>query len=188
MVTRGLILGGASCIWNDLEGVERVLGCPWDGVVIATNEAGAHWPGEVDHWVSYHPEYFPKWKRQREANGHPPTDALLWGRPSKEKWVDRHARHWGGGSSGLLAVSVASDLNLDRVVLAGVPITQTGHFHDRDDGRPWGHADHHWKQWKEVFEDGRLSPTWIRSMSGNTRELLGPPTAAWLRGEDDEFS
>lgn len=150
-----LVLGGASCLWDDL----RSLG-PFVGPVVATNEAGAHYPHRVDHWATLHPEKLGAWAAERRAWGGN-TDFVAW---------TTAFPGWDKGSSGLHAVAVALlGLGCKRVVLCGVPMSTEPHFFD---ATPWGKADVHWPAWLERLEEmeGR-----VFSMGGRTRELLGAP-------------
>lgn len=179
-MSRGLavVLGGAECVWDDLEALEEMIGGPWYGTVIAVNEAGVHWPQYLHHWVTYHPEHFERWEAERVRLGGPPG-YIRWARREEER-VDRIAPPWEGGSSGRLAVAVASVLEpVDRVVLCGVPLTETPHFHDRDNGEPWQYADIHCRRWKAQVDK---IEGWVKSMSGRTRDLLGAPTMEWIDG------
>ena len=93
------------------------------------------------------------------------------------------ARHGDvGGSSGLLAVTVALELGKEnqdqlRIVLAGVPMDPAaGNF--RAPSVPWAEATVYHPAWEERAEALKKN---VRSMSGWTAELLGKPTAAWLQ-------
>lgn len=184
-----LILGGAECVWDDVEELEEeVLGREWPGLVIATNDAGADWPRRLDHWVSFHPEKFLEvmppgntgaWVEERRRNGHP-DGAVLWARRA-EHIVDRLVEPWDGGSSGLLACVVAHELACTRGVLCGVPMDRRPHYHRGHGGEPWKWADKHWREW-ETNED-RIQG-WVRSMSGRTEVMLGRPTLDWLTREE----
>lgn len=170
-----LVLGGADCLWDDVEAVEQLIGKPWPGPVVACNEAGAHWPRRLHHWATFHPENFAQWETLRRQLGHPPG-YVRWSNRNVPEQADRLVQDWGGGSSGLIAVNVAMDMGW-RSVLCGVPLEERPHFHDRDDGRPWKYANVHIKRWERNQQ--KLQGK-VKSMSGATRQLLGAPTAQWL--------
>lgn len=124
-----------------------------------------------------HPDLFPLWIKERAAKGFPPAGRY---------W---HARHrivpngiestpiesW-GGSSGLLCVAVAFELNVERIVLAGVPLMKTAKHYDND--RNWDEARAYQWAWERRRPQmlGR-----VKSMSGWTRDLLGGPEGeGWL--------
>lgn len=177
---RGLVLGGGREVWDDVLAVEKLLGHPWDGIVVAANDIGMYWPRDLHHWVTLHPAKMPGWAKTRDVQ-HLPPGYLTWGRNARH--VNRAIVPWPGGSSGLLAVQVAIHVGCTRIVLCGVPMTISPHFeestehHVLDSNRNWSHADKHWKSW--VREAHRFRP-WTRSMSGRSRHLLGPPTQEWL--------
>lgn len=178
-----LVLGGGKDVWLDVLRLERMIG-PWPGLVVACNDAGVAWPRRLDHWVSLHPEKFHvvsasdgigEWRRKREAEGFP-GGYVTWARRNPEM-VDRICESWNGGSSGLYAVAVAYHLGCSRVVLCGVPMTPTVHFHGGRREQPWYDADDFWPVWERHLE--RLKER-TRSMSGRTRDALGAPTPQWL--------
>lgn len=184
-----LILGGADCLWEDVDRLGELLSRPWPGIVIATNDAGVHWPGRLDHWVTLHPEKFERvcppgdtgeWLARRSARGHP-GGFTTWSRRA-DHIVDRLLEGWNGGSSGLFAVAVAHHLGVSRAVLCGVPMDERRHFHEAHGGRPWEWADKHWQVWLRHRE--RIAG-WVRSMSGRTREQFGLPTLEWLEADDE---
>lgn len=181
-----LIIGGASCVWDDVAALEILYGRRWDGMVIAVNDIGAHWPRKLHHWVSLHPSKFKKWLALREKHQmyfHGPT----WGRAVSplrmwggcKHFCDYVLKPWPGGSSGMFGVQVAHHLGCNRVVLCGIPMTSTAHFEESREGfaAQWGAADFHWKAWIK-YQDRMLG--WVKSMSGRTAELLGHPTPSWL--------
>jgi hypothetical protein len=181
----GMVLGGASCVWTDVGRLEALVGGPWPGLILATNTAGADWPYRLDHWVTFHPEKLHAadptdgsgdWLRIRRERGFP-GGFKTWARRAPDL-VDEVLEPWGGGSSGHFGVRVFHHVGCTRVVLCGVPMTETGHYHREHDGAPWKHADLHWKSWLRHYHriDG-----WVRSMSGRTADKLGRPDMHWLR-------
>jgi len=183
---RGLVLGGAECIWRDVDALEKMIRARWDGIVVAANDIGAHWPRQLHGWATLHPEKMERWVRLREKNGHPGGFVTYARDGKKRRGIDDTVRHrFGGGSSGLLAVSVALHLGCDRIVLCGVPMTRDLYFREstvHPEGKTFSSADSHWKKWLQYAD--RLQGL-VKSMSGRTRDLLGEPTLEWLV-EDDE--
>jgi hypothetical protein len=180
-----LVLGGADCVWADVAALEAMLGREWDGVVIAANDIGCHWPRRLDAWCTLHPEKMPKWLKERSARGHP-DGYITWSR--KGGRADRQIKTWGGGASGMLAVAVAYEMGCERVILAGVPMTRTAHFvesgvHQR--GKIWSSASTHLKAWRVPVILARMRGR-VKSMSGETRALLGYPDATFLRLDNVE--
>ena len=54
--TWGLVLGGGEGVWLEVLRLEAMLGARWPGLIVGVNNAGADWPGPLDHLVSCHPE------------------------------------------------------------------------------------------------------------------------------------
>ena len=174
-----MVIGGAECVWRDVRTLEAMLGHEWDGLVIAVNDVGCHWPRRLHHWCSLHAANLPKWKKDRAAAGYDMTLTTWSGTSGKQ--ADKHVGAWGGGSSGLLAVSVATALGCAHVVLCGVPMEKAPHFHEskvHQKGKIWAAADSHWRAWIKPSVLARMKH--VRSMSGRTGQTLGAPTLEWL--------
>lgn len=174
-----LVIGGADSVWDD---VESALSIGEFFAVIACNDIGAAWPGELDAWVTLHPENMQGWIERRSARGYPPAKMIVYhedkdGSPKPDlvtpyNWHRSHK----SASSGVFAAKVAIELGHDRNVLCGVPLTPRPHFDTRGD---WLAA--------MDFHDGLIAAEpylrgKVRSMSGKTREILGAPTPEWLTG------
>lgn len=172
------VLGGANCVWDDLAALRALTKVD---VIIATNDAGAHFAEPVDHWVTLHAEKLSVWMGERAQRGYPPA-SRVWVHdraPRTVPGIDGYDKlaDW-GGSSGLFAVQVALSLGLERVVLCGVPMEGTyGHFFDP--GR-WQWAVRYRSAWQQRI--AFIAET-TRSMSGWTAEILGKPDEVWLSKE-----
>lgn len=171
-----IVLGGAACVWEDLLAWEQLYGKHWDGLVVAVNDVGCHWPRGLHHWVTLHPEKLAGWRMLRAQYGHP-DGYETWGRATRP--VMRELRPWNGGSSGMYGAQVAHHLGCTKVVLCGIPMTATPHFAESTvhDGRPWTGVHGHWRAW--VHHKDKMEG-WCKSMSGQTQALLGAPTLEWL--------
>jgi hypothetical protein len=188
-----LVLGGAESLWDDVERFRRLHGFDFSGwcsdpqqrgLIVATNAAGVHYPGPVDHWVTRHAPYFlalpkgrPGWFAQRDAL-HAGPPAITWSieqLPAGGLQVDHIIEPW-GATSGLLALQVALDeLNCDGAVGCGIPMDTRPHF---DRPGEWASALTFQTDWLLHME--RIGDR-FRSMSGWTRDLHGEPTADWIR-------
>ncbi len=172
-----IVLGGAAGVWDDVLAWEEVYGKQWDGMVVAANDVGSHWPRYLDHWCTLHPERMAPWKDKRAAHGFV-GGYITWGRRKRE--LDIQVRPWAGGSSGMLAIQVAQMAGAERVVLCGVPMTPTPHFEEsvvHSKTKNWMAVAGHWRAWtKHMSKMMGLA----RSMSGRTAEVLGVPTLEWL--------
>lgn len=183
-VKTALVIGSAECVHDDRA---RALALFADAGVTVDEEVfingiGRDWPGSVDNFATMHVELVEKWMRERKAKGLP-TPGQLWcpdGRDvavKKSSFKYRTVPSW-GGSSGLLAVTVALEgLGCDRVVCCGVPLTRTPHFDRKANWQDAKRYHYAWERKLPVIRDK------ARSMSGWTRGLLGEPTVAWLKGE-----
>ena len=169
-----LCLGGAATLEADKHSALSLFD---PDIIIACNHAGRDEAGRVDHWVTMHPELFPAWTAARAAAGRP-APGRLW-RPRHRKCaLDAGVLESWGGSSGLLCVQVGLELECTHIVLAGIPMHQNAcHY---DDKRKWREARQYWPGWERHRPD---MIDRVRSVSGWTLQLLGPPTKEWLDGD-----
>ncbi len=177
-----LIVAGARCVWDDLE--------EWTphGDVMVINDIGMHLPMEVAHWWSNHHENLPSWLQIRRGG-------RLWvlnrkdPKPVKLHSLNKMKYSWpwpGHGTSSLNAIYTAIALGYDRIVLAGIPLDNNGHYFDP----PTGHrlqGDFNWSHFTQEVPDRNGEPRFwkdaakdifqgqVKSLSGRTRELLGAP-------------
>jgi hypothetical protein len=176
---RAICLGSAACMAEDLAAAAALGIVPGEGwLMIAVNQAAKDWPGQLDHWVSMHLNLVPRWAAEREAAGRSPA-GWYWSAERRDlppSLADKTSlvKNY-GGSSGMLATTVALHLGAERVVLCGIPIDyKQGHM---GDPRPWRDAAHYFGHWVDRAREfgGR-----VKSMSGNTKKWLGEPTLEWL--------
>ena len=97
------------------------------------------------------------------------------------RWV-RNGRGGWNGTSANLALKIGIALDYTRIVLAGCPMDQSGNWYKpmlktNDVKVNKDHRHHLWK-WSEIAT--RPIGRFVRSMSGNTRDLFGVPTGEWL--------
>lgn len=181
---RAVIVGRAAAALEEYAAACAM--CTFDEVMVI-GEMGVHFPDRIDHWVSFHVEVFDTWAQRRANKGFAPAGcfwgAIYKGKRLGEKTTKSRPLQYVpciGGSSGFVAVCAALDeLHVDRVVLAGVPMTREGAHHG--DARPWREADQYWATWVANMDKMRDR---VRSMSGRTRDALGAPTAEWLGTEE----
>jgi hypothetical protein len=174
------VLGGAECVWKDLEKARKL--CTPD-LTIVVNDIGIEYPHPIDFWVSYHSNMLTRWAAKRDGLGLPRPREFWTGsvlNSGSPRGTRTHKNT--GGSSGMLATCVAIDGNATHTILIGIPMdVNMKHFNDKNYGRAWKDGKnylHHWTLKAPEF-DGK-----VKSMSGWTAELLGRPTKEWLEGID----
>ena len=102
------------------------------------------------------------------------------------RWV-RNGRGGWNGTSANLAFKIGLALDYTRIVLAGCPMDNSGNWYkpmlaSNDIKTLKDHRVHLWK-WMEIA--CRPVGRFVRSMSGNTADLLGRPTREWLCHEPE---
>ena len=175
MAKRCLVLGSANCLRDDLR---RALAMGEFEGVVAAKHAGVEWTGELDAWVSLHPDRFQSLIAERAKKGSPPAQRHYGHQayPGVCEAMDyKFKDQRRSGSSGLFACKVAIDLGFDRLVLCGIPL-------EKEFGRIDGKS--HWNgatSFRQGFLEARPSLMGrARSMSGWTQLILGAPTSEWL--------
>jgi hypothetical protein len=159
-----LILGGAKCVWSDIESLGDAI--PSD--VAAVNDIGAHWPGPLVFWASLHPRKLPPWEKQRRNNNYP-NGYIRYGNKHGLPLCDKVIADW-GGSSGLFAVKVALELGYEDIILAGIPMqAEAGHFFNKAE---WAECTRYRAAW---IKRQKWLSQFVSSCSGWTRDLLGAP-------------
>ena len=168
-----LVLGGGADVFAEYAKAREM--CTTAGrevLIIACNDMIALFPEVIDHAVTLHPEYYPRWLKARKGAGFPPL-TRIWSHRSYVGFTD-HTKDW-TGSSGLMCIKIAREIGCTHIILCGVPMTPDGeHFvrHQR-----WQAAHGFRRGWGRHVHS--LKP-FVRSMSGWTRENFGYPTYDWL--------
>lgn len=183
-----LIVGCADCVWDEVEAAQKLA--TFDEFYIC-KLAGVHWDQGFFHWVTLHPEYMAHYQKLRREQGLPDTYEIIaplesevgnhWQHPADRRVSYRWPKMSGAsGSSGLYGVKCAMDDGCTHVVLAGIPMTREARHFTR--GNPWVQVDCFTEVWKLMLPKlkGR-----VKSFSGWTNELLGPPTREWLEEARD---
>jgi hypothetical protein len=176
---RALVIGSALTVFVEIEAALELS--EFEGV-IAAKGVGVHYPGPLVSWVSLHPDRFHKEVLERRKKGYPDAAELVGHEGSPTTGIIKVPYRFEGqrnsGSSGLFAVKRAFELGFDKVVLCGVPIDQSAG--KLDYGQRWLGSMTFRKGFEEALPHLKDR---VRSMSGWTRGLLGPPSAEWLRAE-----
>ena len=166
-----LIVGTGRCLWEDVRGL------PEFSHVMAVNDVGMHWPGQLRHWYSSDVEQLVAWHDGRRR-----PYKNIWGTAALHSSDERAGvHHWpfpSQGGSGLVAILVGLALGYEHIVLAGMPFDDSGHYYDPPAGhnlkkdRKWSNfttetPDHLMKKYLPIFK-GR-----VRALSGRMRDYLG---------------
>ena len=173
-----LIIGRGKGVWEEVAAAKKL--CKMFNYVMAVGPIAVDYPGEIDCWVWFHTELFADFAERRAKKGYPPVrsywscvrrgPAYMNGPPVQL------IKYTAGGSSGLVAGMIAlRELEVERAILAGCPMTADGGQYDTP--QPWAEANKHRQPWIDQLPEIKDR---IRSMSGWTQELLGAPTKKWL--------
>jgi hypothetical protein len=171
-----LILGCGACLWDDLARYDSIHA---DQDRMGVNDAIIHYTGVLQHGASLHDDCLEWLANYRQKFIKPtspdPMIAHYWPYPTTQ-FNYQPSRAWEfvdfpPGSSSYYAVLVGLGLGYERIILAGVPMDKSAHFYcpnyPYDYWTPYGPA---WQRAAETIFEGR-----VKSLSGNTRELLGEP-------------
>lgn len=97
------------------------------------------------------------------------------------RWM-RNGRGGWAGTSANLAFKIGLALDYSRIVLAGCPMDNSGNWYKplipENDVKKYKDHRAHLGKWMEIAT--RPVGRFVRSMSGNTADLLGRPTREWL--------
>lgn len=181
-----LVVGSASCIWDDVKEARKL--CKFDAVC-CVKRVGIYWPEKFDVWATLHPEFMDDYEAKRKAEGHPggyeivaPFPHEVGDHGKKGNIARRVTYQWDGMTaspgSGIYGAKIMLDLGY-RVVLAGCPMNDDAHFvkHETWKDGKWEGVTGFLKGFEQALPHlmGRC-----KSMSGLTRDKLGAPRPEWL--------
>lgn len=128
-----LIVGTGRCVWDDLNKIDTNFLSECDTMVV--NDMGTHYPGAFKHWYSNDDKKLPHWlagRRDSHRIVHGTDIKMHTNYPGNDPAVV-----WpfhGKGSSGLVCIYIGLALGYSRVVLAGLPWDDSGHYYDAPGG------------------------------------------------------
>ena len=169
---RALVVGCGRCVWDDLAQVSD------DRDVITINEMVTHFPGRVRDAYSNDSEQLPHWlaSRRRAYVQQWGADTALHTVPAQPGAASSGCVVWPfppHGSSGLCGTYVVIGLGYDDILLAGMPLDDSGHYFDP----PWVKSnflreaqERIWLQARDQVFEGR-----VKALSGRPRDWLGGP-------------
>lgn len=167
-----LIIGSASCVWEDLRCYR------YQGDRMAVNDAMNYIPGPLEHGVTLHGDKFIMWQFNQAWEGRkagwPPMQlhSHVPGEYVQHVWPLTRD----GGTSGLFGVFVGLLMGYEKIILAGIPCDNSARFFD-----PPTREHHHFgmesvqQEWQRVREEVPLFKDKVRSLSGKTMKWLGMP-------------
>ena len=174
--TVALILGGSEDVFTEY--VEALKLCAAAGTpytIFACNAMIEAFPGPLDNGVTLHPDELSMWLSRRATAGFSPPK-VMWAHRGFAN-VDQWSRDW-LGSVGLFAIKIAREEQFRKIICCGCPMNEgANHFKRKV---PWTAALGFRRGWNEHRRE--LTP-FVRSMSGWTKEMFGPPTVEWLLSE-----
>ena len=174
---KAMVLGSGRGVWEDLKGFN-----PKGWGIVAVNTMGLFYRDRVDHIASLHPDEPNYWRDLRKPYFCDDSPVITHCNAGRNPNADHTWAIEGGnnGTSGLFGVMLALALGYERVVLAGIPLDDSGHFYDPPDKLSGGFRSSfirsEWIKTSQLFFHDR-----VRSKSGWTREHLGEPDDQWLR-------
>ena len=168
-----IIVASARCVWEDLSKI-RINTEEMD--LMAVNDIGMHLPYKLKHWYSNDNVMLPNWLAARRPKfrrdpGYDEKQPIITHSCYPSGAIKYHWETPGHGTSGLNAVYVALLMGYDDIVIAGMPLDDSGHYFDapweksnftreapdRDDGiRYWSNAARYFDNKVRVIS-GRLT-------------------------------
>lgn len=181
-----IITGSADCLWTDYLAAKQVT--EDEDLMCINLSVICFWHRHVEHLITLHHEAMPHFYAAAQVER-----AYKESRPRRNKKIITHSNRgekgekidvcWDvsnpGGTSGLFAATVALRLGYEKIILCGIPMDNRRRFYDSPNKEfkysgisqqdPW--------QYAAVYTFGGK----VKSMSGNTLQLLGKPTKEWLK-------
>lgn len=151
-------------MWDDIQE-------PIPSHVMTVNDMVMYWPGPVDYAYSHDEKQLVHWsegRRRSYLNKYGYAKSLHTIEPCRVPNVTSWP-YPTMGSSGLAACYVALSMGYDEVILAGIPLDDSGHFYDPPtitSNFTREAPTEIWMQAKQIFQ-GRVT-----SLSGRSREIL----------------
>lgn len=178
-----VIVADGPCVWDDLKAFDEFIGeRKYD--VMCINEIARAFPRPFKHFAAGDSHMA---DMQEIAACLPDSVIKHAYNPTSKHFNVRWIKKYGGwsGTTTFFGIRIGLAMGYMRIILVGSPLTNTGHWYDKDlqPGDPResrlknNHENHLWK-WTELA--ARPFAFFVRSMSGNTRDLLGYPDHIWI--------
>lgn len=169
-----VILGGARCVWDDARAALALIG-DRPHMIVATNQAGVRYPGDLDAWASLHPDFFANALPRRLNAGLNKPLLYAPAKHSDTPGIKAVASRW-DGSSALYAAQIAmKQLKAGKVILCGAPLdAEAGHIAVPG---AWGDPERYRAGFVTALPEIEHK---VRSMGGWTADILGAPHPDWI--------
>ena len=145
--------------------------------IMAVNDIGMYLP-RLAHWVTPHADMFQAYRKIRSLRYTDPSVICHCKQGGEDlpsiKWpISGHFGILGGPTAAIVAIG----LGYRKVILAGLPASNTGHFYPdeipAEFTERWDHGQQHvLDAWQRIAD---WAPGKIKSLSGNTRKIFGAP-------------
>lgn len=163
-----IVLGSARCIWSDFAAASgKLLGKNYE--VMAVNDIGMHFPGDLRHWYSNDAWMLSAWKRARRPDYN--KNIILHTNNGAGTFIkdDMKVWDWVCGNSGINAVQTGIALGYNDIYVCGIPLDESGHYFDPEWKKTSYSNENAFDEWR------RYRLNWgghVKSMSGNTKLIL----------------
>ena len=168
-----LIVGGARCVWDDHS---KINARNYD--IMCINDIVMHYPSHVDYLYSNDHKMLENWVNARRPRYKKDFGEQIKLHTCQVGYGKMCIWPWPGtGSSGLNAVYTGLALGYEEILIAGVPLSDEGHYFDSpliktnftrevpDCNRDGKTVLRYWYNSRHIFKN-------VRSLSGRTKELL----------------
>lgn len=170
-----IVTGSAENLFVDMAILRENIIKPPECDALCVNRSVLYYPYFFQHWASLHHDLVRdlQWVKNKcnfktHSNRPGPGIDRIWPMEAFN------------GDSGLFAVRVAVRLGYEKIILCGLPLDKRRKIYQvKENGNSFDCITN-LQLWREMARDEFDGK--VRSMSGNTREILGEPTKEWLNG------
>jgi hypothetical protein len=186
-----LITGDGKTLPDDLE---KFYGLEIEHDTMCIGRSILRIPGQVHHYAEVDVDAG-KWVLENLDKNHPHACSPIRHTIGEVDWVDvcweiencpipSEEIMW-HGSTAYFGVLIGLHMGYDTIALAGVPLDSKGHwyFENETSGPRW--TPETYQAWFEFA--GTKDSLKVRSFSGYTKTILGPPTRSRLIGIEDHY-
>ena len=167
-----VIVGSAGCVFDDLKKMKELLPDRESYTVFTVNFA-TMLPIKPNYVCAIHGDYIDTYKNIARIK----AEEFGWAKDFYTISTFGHADYifqdlGVSGTSGRFALDVAQTWRFGKIILCGIPIDGTERF--------YGDIKHDYSICAGMHEWKMQDSDYVRSFSGNTKDILGEPTKEWL--------